>query len=146
MRNWPLADMPLPQGGSETGRAPHQGLGTAATQLPPGPPACPDAIHCPLLSQTKRRHWQGQQGWLPTSSVLPGPCLCGQLEAACFHEALLAAFGKATAVWEPMPGAHILGVHCGHAHTHTPPLWTCATGAWVIRTQRQARWTALGLL
>lgn len=146
MRNWPLADMPLPRGGSETGSAPHQGLRPAATQLLPGPPACRDAIHCPLLSRTKCRDWQGQQGWLPTSPVLPGPCLCGQLEADYFHEVLLAAFSKATAVREPMPGAHTLGVHRGHAHTHTPPLSMCATGAWVIRTQRQAHWMALGLL
>lgn len=126
MRKWLLADMPLPRGGSEMGRAPCQGLGPAATQLPPGPPACLDAIHCPLLSWTKCRAWQGQQGWLPPSPVLLGPCLCGQLEADCSREALLAASGKATAVGEPTPqGPHFGRALWARAHTHTPSLDVC---------------------
>ena len=47
----------------------------------------------------------------------------------------------------PCPGPTFWACTVGtRTHTHTHPLWTCATGAWVIRTQRQACWTALGLL
>ena len=71
IRNWPVADMPLPQGDSEKGHSPCQGLGPTATHLPPCPPACPDPRPLPAPVQDWMPSLAGPAWVLPSPQSIP---------------------------------------------------------------------------